>query len=155
MKRMSITVTAVATIAAIMALFPAIAAAQGSPNPDDRAVHGVGAIAVERTAVTSSSPAIRPDDRGGLKGVAAAEAVTASSGSTRPDDRGGLQGVGAFSTPADPGSTTTPLVVASSSEFDWSDAGIGAFGGAGLALLLVGGIALLATRRTGTRIALH
>ena len=155
MKRMSITITAVAVVAALTALLPAIAAAQGSPKPDDQAIHGVGAIAVEQTAGTSSSSPTRPDDRGGIKGVAATEAATASSGSTRPDDRGGLQGVGAFSTSTTGTDTVAPVVAASSGGFDWSDAGIGAFGGAGLALLLVGGVALLVPRRTGARIALR
>jgi hypothetical protein len=50
---------------------------------------------------------------------------------------------------------SSPVVVGTArTGFDWGDAGIGAFGGAGIALLLVGGVALLATRRTGTRVAL-
>jgi hypothetical protein len=56
----------------------------------------------------------------------------------RPDDRGGIRGI-----------DDAPLAAAASSgSFDWTDAGIGALGGLGVSLLLVGGLVLgLSTRR--------
>jgi hypothetical protein len=164
MKRMGMTVTAVAAVAALTALLPAMAAAAGPIRPDDRAVHGVG-VTGRVSEIASSPTPTRPDDRGGLRGPAGTEAITPSSVSARPDDRGGLRGPGAFSTssvrpddraiPRGPGTATSRVAVETSGRFDWGDASIGAFGGAGLALLLVGGIAFLVSRRAGPGIALR
>jgi hypothetical protein len=79
------------------------------------------------------TPAERPDDRAGMLGVGA---VTAKPIATRPDDRAGIRG---------PGSVPTVLVASSGDAFDWGDAGIGAVGAFGLALLLFGAMQL-ATR---------
>ena len=106
--------------------------------------------------VTPTALAARPDDRGGMLGVGAA-AVT--SGSTHPDDRADARGPGAVDRlqsavrPDDlagtrgPGSIPTVFVASSSSRdgFDWDDAGVGAVGAFGVALLLLGGLQL-ATR---------
>ncbi len=64
MKRIRIMFTALAAVTALVALLPAVAAAQGSPRPDDRAVHGAGAIAAEKAVSTISSSPTRRDDRG-------------------------------------------------------------------------------------------
>ena len=87
--------------------------------------------------VTPTALAERPDDRGGMLGVGAA-VITSSS--TRPDDRAGTRG---------PGSLPTVGAMASSSGdgFDWADAGVGAVGAFGLALVLLGGLQVAARGR--------
>lgn len=107
--------------------------------------------------VTPNALAQRPDDRAGMLGVGAAVV----SSSTRPDDRAGVRGPGSVGSlrsavrPDDlagtrgPGSIPAVLVASSSSGdgFDWSDAGVGAVGAVGLALLLLGGLQLAARGR--------
>lgn len=108
--------------------------------------------------VTPTALAERPDDRGGMLGVGAA---AIASGSTRPDDRAGTRGPGSVGgsqtavRPDDlagvrgPGSIPTVFVASSSSRdgFDWDDAGVGAVGAFGIALLLLGGLQLAARGR--------
>ena len=71
---------------------------------------------------------MRPDDRAGLLGVGGAEANAAPSG--RPDGR-------LVSDAADVDRTPPTVVLVESGGFDWSDAGIGAFGALGACLLAV------------------
>jgi hypothetical protein len=106
-----------------------------------------------------AAPAGRPDDRSGLIGVGLASVATVSS--ARPDDSGDLRGPGAFVSadqtsvrPDDragvrgPGlAPTVFLTQAPSSGFDWGDAGIGALGAFGLALLLFGTMQIVARQR--------
>ena len=108
--------------------------------------------------VTPTALAERPDDRGGMLGVGAA-VITSSS--TRPDDRVGPRGPGSVGSPQTavrpddlagtrgPGSIPTVGIAASSSGdgFDWADAGVGAVGAVGLALVLLGGLQLAARGR--------
>jgi hypothetical protein len=80
-------------------------------RPDDR-----GGIRGVATASAQHSHSLRPDDRAGVRGVATASPQ--HSHSVRPDDRAGVRGVPA----------ATPLASASGSAngFDWSNAGVGA-----------------------------
>lgn len=101
----------------------------------------------------------RPDDRAGLIGVGGA--VAASSASDRPDDSAAVRGPGAFAStietsvrPDDrvgvrgPGlAPTVVLTQTPSSGFDWGDAGIGALGAFGLALLLFGTMQVVTRQR--------
>ena len=91
------------------------------------------------TKLAASYQQVRPDDRGGVRGVQQS-LDTASTQSVRADDRGGIRGVGP---------TETPLVASSHSDtFDWADAGIGA----SITLFAAGMLAAAALarrRRTG------
>jgi hypothetical protein len=91
-------------------------------RPDDRG----GPIGVGGAAA-SVSPSIRPDDRADLRGPGALGQIATAS--VRPDDRAGIRG---------PGTVPTVISTQSASRFDWSDAGIGALGAFGLALVLFG-----------------
>ena len=122
-------------LAASFVLAAGAAAAQGSTRPDDRAIHGPGAVGLD-----GSTEVVRPDDRA-WRGVGAAPAIlTSEAGSSRPDDRA-WRGTG-------PVPTIVPVVSPSSriDGFDWTDAGIGAVGALGLALLLAGASAIVIRR---------
>ena len=149
--------TYLVVLAASFVLAAGAAAAQGSTSPDDRAIHGPGAVVLART-----TEVVRPDDRA-WRGVGAAPAIlTGEAGSSRPDDRA-THGPGALgvTVPADilrpddrawrgagPVPTIVPTVSPSSrvDGFDWTDAGIGAAGALGLALLLAGASAIVIRR---------
>lgn len=106
-------------------------------RPDDRAVHGVIVEHATQAAAT------RPDDRSEARGPGAIGSDARDV--TRPDDRSGTRG---------PGATTTTVVMPSSTNgFDWGDALIGGLGGVGAALLLAGGLFVLLSQRSKTRIA--
>jgi hypothetical protein len=110
--------TSILALVASALLVPAALA----ERPDDRG----GPIGVGGAAA-SVSTSIRPDDRAGLRGPGArSQTATAPA---RPDDRAGVRGPGAA-----PTVPTTPAA----SGFDWSDAGIGALGAFGLAMVLFG-----------------
>ncbi len=156
----------IGTIALGAALLIPVAQAQ---RPDDRAgLHGPGAF-----AVTETSAATHPDNRAGVRGpgTVAAERVVVRSDeamatlranwlqlyggpgalgspqatlTTHPDNRAGTRG---------PGSVTTVAFQPDSIGFDWRDGLLGAFGGAGLALLLTGSAFLLMSQRSRTRTA--
>jgi hypothetical protein len=113
----------------IAVLVPATAAAKPDLRP------GV-------VAATHESSSVRPDDRVGTRG--AFEGTAGSSVAVRPDDRGGVHG---------PGTPPPTSLVRSSDGFDWQDAFIGGAGGIGIALLLMGLLFLVASRRTRTRMA--
>jgi hypothetical protein len=117
-------------VGAAAALFAPAALAE---RPDDRAgLHGPGA----HTEVTAVSA--RPDDRAGVRGPGAPSLVLAAS--VRPDDRAGVRG---------PGAAPTVLLTQPGTGFDWTDAGIGALGAFGLALVLFGGLQVASrTRRS-------
>ena len=109
------------------ALFAPAALAE---RPDDRAgLHGPGA-----NAVTAAS--VRPDDRAGTRGPGAESLVLAAS--VRPDDRAGVRG---------PGAGPTVILTQTDPGFDWADAGIGALGAFGLALVLFGGLQIASRNR--------
>jgi hypothetical protein len=101
-------------------------------RPDDRS----GPIGVGLASVATVSSA-RPDDSGDLRGPGAF--VSADQTSVRPDDRAGVRGPGL--------APTVFLTQAPSSGFDWGDAGIGALGAFGLALLLFGTMQIVARQR--------
>ncbi len=127
-------------------------------RPDDRSgTRGPGAVSAEQAAI-----ATRPDDRAGLRGPGAATSTEAAPTVTRPDDRAGRRGPGAVSTlttlrPDDrdgtrgPGALTTFAAQPGSTGFDWNDAFIGGLVGLSTALLLTGGLLVLASRRDPNR----
>lgn len=128
MKRNILIATVVSGIAAL-----APTTAVGSPH--DLPL-GTGATASQQ------STHVRPDDRAGARG--AFESTTGSSVAARPDDRAGIHG---------PGTPPPTSLVRSSDGFDWRDAFVGGLGGVGIALLLMGLLFLVASRRTRTRLA--
>ena len=127
-------ILAVGTITAAAALGTAGAAtaSDGAVRPDDRAIHGTAAVALEH-----ADRVVRPDDR-------ADRSITATVASEhdsvlRPDDRANRLLPG--------GAVTTTRIVNAHPEatFDWLDAGIGA--ASALGLVLVGGAILATTSR--------
>jgi hypothetical protein len=100
-------------------------------RPDDRA----GLLGVGGAAVATPS-ALRPDDRDALRGPGAF--VPDVVASVRPDDRAGVRG---------PGAAPTVILTQTPRGFDWEDAGIGALGAFGLALLLFGTMQVVARGR--------
>jgi hypothetical protein len=165
MRRHAIRAAVIAGIAGLLLVVPAHAGDLRPSKPDDRATHGVGAVALEQ-----STAVVRPDDRAGLRGPGLAATIVVSSGLSHPDNRAN-HGVGAIAAgpvtvavrpddgaaPRGPGAIGLPVVAVTGADggFDWGDAGIGAFGGAGIVLLLVGAAALLAARRPDTDVALR
>ena len=128
-------ILAVGTIAAAAALGTAgvATASDGAVRPDDRAIHGTGAVALER-----SDRVVRPDDRADRR---IAPAVASRRDPVlRPDDRANRLLPG--------GGVTTTRIVDSQPDttFDWFDAGIGAASALGL-VLVGGGILATASRR--------
>ena len=119
--------TSIVTLVAAALLAPAALA----ERPDDRA----GLLGVGGTGTTAST-ATRPDNSGALRGPGAFVAVVASP--VRPDDRGDLRG---------PGAAPTVILTQAPAGFDWEDAGIGALGAFGLALLLFGTLQVVARGR--------
>lgn len=110
------------------ALFAPTALAE---RPDDLAgLHGPGAHA----AFTAAS--VRPDDRAGVRGPGAESLVLAAA--VRPDDLAGVRG---------PGAAPTVILTQTDSDFHWADAGIGALGAFGLALVLFGGLQVASRNR--------
>jgi hypothetical protein len=109
-------------------------------HPDNRAVRGPGSVEIQQQQTTA---AVRPDDRAGARGPGAF-GTSESPAANHPDNREGTRG---------PGSVTTTVVGVTSTGFDWGDAFIGGIGGAGMALLLTGGLLLLVGQRNKTRLA--
>lgn len=150
MKRFTYLVALVALVLAAGA-----ATAQGSTRPDDRAIHGPGAVGLD-----GSTEVVRPDDRA-WRGTGAAPAIlTSEARNFRPDDRAthgpGALGGSEIVRPDDRawrGTGPAPIIVPVVSPsprvdgFDWTDAGIGAVGALGFALLLAGASAIVARRQ--------
>ncbi len=127
-------ITALAGLGLISAVLVAgAAAADGTIRPDDRAVHGPGAL-----SSGASTGLVRPDDRA----IHGPGAISGSSFPSpgRPDDRANHG----------PGSVTVTPIVAQATVgngFDWIDAGIGAASLVGLGLIGAGGAVLVLRRR--------
>ena len=122
-------IVSISIVSLVVAAFLAPAAL--ADRPDDRAgLIGVGGASV---AIATSA---RPDDSADLRGPGAFASTVQAS--VRPDDRAGARGPG-----------LAPIVVASpsSSGFDWEDAGIGALGAFGLALVLFGAMQAVSRQR--------
>jgi hypothetical protein len=102
---------------AFAVVMAAPAQADSGVRPDDRAIHGPGAV-----AAGAPGELVRPDDR------ADRTIAPAQPAAVRPDDRADRRlltiGVEALPTTAE--------------GFDWTDAGIGAAGAFGLVLLVAG-----------------
>jgi hypothetical protein len=109
-----------------------LAPAALAERPDDRA----GVIGVGGASVATVSAA-RPDDSGAQRGPGAFASTEQTS--VRPDDRAGVRGPGL--------APTVFLTQTPSSGFDWGDAGIGALGAFGLALLLFGTMQVVTRQR--------
>jgi hypothetical protein len=148
----------IGTIVVGAALLVPVAQAE---RPDDKAgLRGPGAFASDQESTAS-----HPDNRAGIRGPGALAGDQRAS--VRPDDRAGVRGPGAIGSPEDvvvnhpdnragargPGAVTTALFQPSSTGFDWGDALIGVFGGAGTALLITGSAFLLMSRRNRVRTA--
>ena len=120
------------TTTLVLAAFALLVPTALAQRPDDRAgMLGVGAAAAT-TSVT------RPDDRAESRGPGALAPQLGTA--TRPDDRGGLRG---------PGAVPIGVMTPATDGFDWVDAGVGAVGAFGLALILFGMLALTTrTRRS-------
>jgi hypothetical protein len=108
-------------------------------HPDNRAVRGPGSV---ETPQLQQSTAIRPDDRSGMRGPGAID-PDGFAAANHPDNRESTRGPG----------SVTGVVTVTSTGFDWGDAVIGGIGGAGMALLLTGGLFLVASQRNKTRLA--
>jgi hypothetical protein len=99
------------------------------------------ALAVALVLTVSAVGATRPDDRAGLRGPGSAAATQPAVGdpgsAARPDNRAGMLGTG---------SVIATDSAATSSRFDWTDAGIGA-GTTAAALMLIGVALLVVPKR--------
>jgi hypothetical protein len=114
-----------------------------SSHPDNRAVHGPGAVRMT-PQLQEITVATRPDDRAGTRGPGSVNRSDFSGAASHPDSREGTRG---------PGAATTVIVQSSASGFDWGDALIGGLGGVGTALLLTGCLFLLMGQRNKARLA--
>jgi hypothetical protein len=121
--------TAVALVALVA---PAAAIAGGSP--DDRAL--------PRGTTWNEPQQISPDDRAVPRGTTFSMPATTKTVIVSPDDR-------AFAR-SNPSVARPTLILASGGSFDWTDAGVGAASGFGIALVLLGA-ALLFIRRDSDR----
>jgi len=118
-------VVGAAVVATALVVTGGAAAADAIVRPDDRAIHGPGAVAQTNDWVTSRN-AGRPDD-GAVHGPGAIVAAQRDI-VLRPDDRADRH------LPTDP-----PVAQPTTGEgFDWVDAGIGSAATFGLVLLLAG-----------------
>ena len=123
-------IVSISIVTLVVAAFLAPAAL--AARPDDRSgVIGVGLASIAPVSLA------RPDDSGALRGPGAF--VSADQTSVRPDDRAHVRGPGL--------APTVFLSLAPSSGCDWGDAGIGALGAFGLALLLFGTMQVVARQR--------
>jgi len=121
----------ITTVVAALA-FVAPAAALAGSSPDDRAL--------PRGTTWNQPQHISPDDRAVLRGTTFSTPATTVIVS--PDDR-------AFAR-SNPSVARPTLILAAGSGFDWTDAGVGAASGFGIALVLLGA-ALVFTRRGSGR----
>ena len=127
----------VTAAAAALALVGTSAALAGI-SPDDRALpKGTSWSQVAQGAGTL------PDDRALARGTS--WAVMSKGAVVSPDDRSFARGVSLLERPT--------LVSASSGGFDWTDAGIGAASGFGIALVFFGAGLVLLRRGTGGPVA--
>jgi hypothetical protein len=144
--------------AAALALVGTSAALAGI-SPDDRALpkgtswnqvaQGTGTLPDDRAlargtswTVTSQGAVVSPDDRSLARGTS----WVASKGTVvSPDDRSFARSLPLLAGPT--------LVRASSGGFDWTDAGIGAASGFGIALVFFGAGLVLLRRGTGGPVA--
>ena len=128
-------------------------------------IAAAGARALALVGTSAALAEISPDDRALPKGTSWNQA--AQGAGTLPDDRALARGTswtviskGAVVSPDDrsfarslPLLEGPTLVSASSGRFDWTDAGIGAASGFGIALVLFGGGLVLLRRGTGGPVA--
>ena len=129
--RLSIT-----TVTAVLALVAPVAALAGG-SPDDRAL--------PRGTTWHQPQQISPDDRAVARGTTFAEPVAAKTVVASPDDR-------AFAR-SNPSVARPTLVLATGGGFDWTDAGVGAASGFGIALVILGAGLAFTRRGTGRPIA--
>jgi hypothetical protein len=119
----------------------------------------IGTVALGAALLVPVAQAERPDDAGGLRGPGAIATQQANEASTMPDATSINRGANALSPensadPRGPGAIDAVVVKETpSSGFDFGDALIGLASGMGLALLITGGVILLANGRSKTRLA--
>jgi hypothetical protein len=123
----------ITTVVAALALVAPAAALAGS-SPDDRAL--------PRGTTWNQPQHISPDDRAVPRGTTFSTPATTKTVIVSPDDR-------AFAR-SNPSVARPTLILAAGSGFDWTDAGVGAASGFGIALVLLGA-ALVFTRRGSGR----
>jgi hypothetical protein len=155
---MKVRLSVIATAAALALV--GTAAALAGISPDDRALpkgtswnqvaQGTGTLPDDRAlargtswTVTSKGAVVSPDDRSLGRGTS--WTVTSKVAVVSPDDRSFARSLPLLKGPT--------LVSASSGSFDWTDAGIGAASGFGIALVLFGAGLVLLRRGTGGPVA--
>jgi len=132
--RLSIT-----TVAAVLALVGPSAALAGS-SPDDRALpRGTTWNEVHRDGRTV------PDDRAVSRGTTFAGSAPTHRSVVSPDDRAFARSTPSIARPT--------LVLVADGGFDWTDAGVGAASGFGIALVLLGAGLVLILRGPGRPVA--
>ena len=123
----------IATAVAALTLVAPVAALAGG-SPDDRAL--------PRGTTWNQPQQISPDDRAVSRGTTFSEPVATKTIIVSPDDR-------AFAR-SNPSVARPTLILAAGGGFDWTDAGVGAASGFGIALVLLGA-GLAFTRRGSGR----
>ena len=121
----------ISTAAAVLTLVAPAAALAGS-SPDDRALP---------RGTTWSQQQISPDDRAFARGTTFSEPTVTKTVVVSPDDR-------SFSR-SNPSVARPTIILAASSGFDWTDAGVGAASGFGIALVLLGASLVFIRRDSG------
>jgi hypothetical protein len=126
----------ISTAVALLALAAPAAALAGS-SPDDRAL--------PRGTTWNQPQQISPDDRAVPRGTTFSMPAATKTAIVSPDDR-------AFAR-SNPSVARPTLILATGGSFDWTDAGLGAASGFGLALVLLGAALLYIRRDSGRPVA--
>ena len=126
----------IAIATAVVALgAPAAALAGGSP--DDRGL--------PRGTTFDQVQPVSPDDRAAPRGTTFSEPTLSKTVIVRPDDR-------AFDR-SNPSVARPTIILAAGGGFDWTDAGVGAASGFGIALVLLGAGLAFTRRGSGRPVA--
>jgi hypothetical protein len=109
-------------------------------------VRGVFVPTLAGAATQSQPTAVRPDDRAGIRGIAASNISSQSQPTAvRPDDRIGLRGIGPF--------RVTKSASSAPSSTNWS--AVLAFGGVVLGMVLILAVGVALSRRQHSRVLAH
>jgi hypothetical protein len=122
------------TVTAVLALVAPAAALAGA-SPDDRAL----------PRGTTWNQQMSPDDRAVSRGTTFSEPAATKTVVVSPDDR-------AFAR-SNPSVARPTVILAAGNGFDWTDAGIGAASGFGVALVILGAGLAFTRRGSGRPIA--
>ena len=126
----------ISTAAAVLALVAPAAALAGS-SPDDRAL--------PRGTTWHQVQPVSPDDRAVSRGTTFSQPAATKTVIVSPDDR-------AFAR-SNPSVARPTVILAAGGGFDWTDAGVGAASGFGIALVILGAGLAFTRRGTGRPIA--